>query len=332
MAEQPNLEITGTTSNQRTNTGGESTALRRPTVSIIGMGRVGRAFATFLPSLGYSLVSLVFHDPWAAANPGPSWPGDPFREIVMLNSDQLDQLPPSELLLITTPDDAIEETARRVAATHNGGGQSVVLHTSGALSSQALSSLESVGFLTGSIHPLVAVQLGFESALQGAFYCVEGHDTAVSVAKQIAQDMGGESFSVNTADKALYHAAAVLASPHLVALLDLAAELLVMSGVEWPVDPQKILVRLLESTLKNLEAGGTIWALTGTFKRGDVGTVERHLEALSKGKPKPPAVALEVYKSLGMRSLKLAEESGTLSRRKAAKIRKLLKGSKPSSR
>ena len=64
---------------------------------------------------------------------------------------------------------------------------------------------------------------------------------------------------------------------------------------------------LLESTVNNLKTSNPQQALTGTFARGDVATVRRHLDALSGTEL---AEALEVYKLLGLHSLQLAEKNG----------------------
>lgn len=292
----------------------------RPTVSIIGPGRVGRAFAKALSTAGYQIVSLVFHESKAAHASRRSFP-----KSFLLGLEELDRMPVSDVVLITTPDDAIAETAKKIAGATKVGVKvpRVVLHTSGALSSAVLLPLRKVGFVTGSIHPLVAIDQNGANALRGAFYCVEGNRRAVVIAQQIVADLGGESFVVDTKLKTLYHAAAVIASPHLVALFDLALELMVHSGVK-KTQAQQILLRLVESTVKNLQEQSPAAALTGTFQRGDAGTVERHLQALSSRNL--PKDAIEVYKTLGLRSLQLARESG-LDRKRINKIKKLLERS-----
>jgi len=83
---------------------------------------------------------------------------------------------------------------------------------------------------------------------------------------------------------------------------------------------QKVLVPLLESTVNNLKASNSEKALTGTFARGDVATVRRHLKALSG---EELAEALDVYKLLGLRSVQLAEKNG-LDPQLLDQIRKLL--------
>ncbi|MGB7926247.1 MAG: DUF2520 domain-containing protein, partial [Pyrinomonadaceae bacterium] len=222
-------------------------------------------------------------------------------------------LPSSDLLFITTPDDAIEQTARQLLAastpeTPGKRRRGVVLHTSGALSSSVLNCLREVGYSVGSMHPLVSVSeavAGAES-LRKAFYCVEGERAAVSLARSLVRDLGGQSFSIGAQDKALYHAAAVMASGHVVALFDIAVEMLLRCGLT-RTRARAVLLPLLQSTLENLSAHEPSRALTGTFSRADVATVKRHLAALQGETSREPMAA---YRLLGQRSLQLAAKGG----------------------
>ncbi len=295
---------------------------KRPTVSIIGVGRVGRTLANALQSAGYPIVALAFHDSARGRKSRKLFPQRAFPNTLLLGSDQLPHLPASDVILITTPDDAIATTAEQLAKVRFGEKRRAVMHTSGALSSEALAPL--AGFSTASIHPLVAIDpADGDSTLRDAFYCIEGEQAAVAHAKRIAVDLGGTPVIIKSEHKVLYHAAALIASPHLVALFDLALELMANSGVKWD-DARKMLLPLVEGTVKNLHARPPSTALTGTFARGDLGTVKRHLKALSEGNPKAPPEALEIYRLLGLRSLELAKKNG-LDPKKIKPITKLLK-------
>jgi predicted short-subunit dehydrogenase-like oxidoreductase (DUF2520 family) len=68
---------------------------------------------------------------------------------------------------------------------------------------------------------------------------------------------------------------------------------------------RSILTPLIASTVRSLETKDPSDALTGTFSRGDVETVKRHLTAL---KSNELAAALELYRLLGQRSLKLTQK------------------------
>jgi predicted short-subunit dehydrogenase-like oxidoreductase (DUF2520 family) len=61
----------------------------------------------------------------------------------------------------------------------------------------------------------------------------------------------------------------------------------------------------------NLETKDPAQALTGTFSRGDVETVKRHLAALKR---KDLSDALELYRLLGHKSLKLTKDHPQITR------------------
>ncbi len=243
------------------------------------------------------------------------------KNTVPLKADQLDLLPRSSILLLTTPDDEIEHTAQALSGSQRVLTKgSVALHTSGALSSDVLKPLVGIGLHRGSLHPLVSVsdpRTG-QQRLRGAFYCIEGDAAATRLARAIVRDLKGHSFTIASSNKPLYHAAAVMASGHVLALYDLATEMLVQCGLKRG-EAQRVLMPLLKSTVNNLARSDTALALTGTFARGDVATVRRHLQALSNG----PLGAIEVYRLLGGRSLTLAARNG-LDPKLVKQIRKTL--------
>lgn len=305
----------------------------KPTVSIIGAGRLGQALAIALQSSGYPLRALVARRRQKAEKAAAllrkafgktlgQTPGKTRPQPLAFGANQLAKLPETDLILIATPDDTIAETAQKLSNLRRGYGRCTVLHTSGALSSEVLAPLAEREFQTGSIHPLVSISdpVAGAEALRGAFYCLEGTRKAKMLAGAIVRDLGGSSFTITPKSKALYHAAAVMAAPHLTALVDIATEMLAACGLS-KRKAQQVFVPLLESTVNNLKTSNPQRALTGTFARGDVATVRRHLDALSG---KELAEALEVYKLLGLHSLQLAARNG-LDPKLLKQIRKLLR-------
>lgn len=284
---------------------GRTSAPHLPTVSIIGAGRLGLALALALSRNGYRIEAIVARRIQSARRSARRFPEPPLA----LSSGELERLPQSELLFITTPDDLIKRTAALIASTiRRESGRRVAFHSSGALSSDELSSLREQGFHTGSLHPLVAIsdaQAGAD-ALGRAFFCIEGDGRAVRVAGRIVRRLGARSFSIGAKEKALYHAAAVTASGHMVALFDIALEMLARCGLE-EREARAVLLPLLESTAFNLSQRDAARALTGTFARADIETVRRHLDAINGAGLKD---ALAAYTLLGNRSLKLAERAG----------------------
>ena len=116
----------------------------------------------------------------------------------------------------------------------------------------------------------------------------------------------GRPFSIATESKTLYHASAVTACGHLVALIDAAVEILTKCGLDEDA-AKKTLLPLIKSTVENLEVQTTAEALTGTFARADVATFERHVRALEEN---VSSEVLEIYLQLGARSAHLAQRQG----------------------
>ena len=271
-------------------------------VSIIGAGRLGTTLAVALANKSYSIRSLVARSTASARKAARLLDG----QTQVLAAKNMDSLPPADLFLIATPDDQIAGVAADLARLELDR-KPVALHTSGALSAEVLAPLRKKGWSTGSIHPLISVS-GSETALRGAFWSVEGDKSALRLGKMIVRDLGGKSFSLRSEDKPLYHAAAVMSSGNVVALFDVALEMLVQCGLTRKT-ARSILQPLIASTVHNLETKDPAQALTGTFARGDLETVKRHLAALEKHTD-----ALELYRLLGKRSLKLTKKHPQITR------------------
>lgn len=281
-------------------------------ISIIGAGRLGGALAIALNKKNFSIDNLIARNYETAEkiaeliNPKPRiLPADNFSEIA------------SDIILIATQDSAIETVAARLADRLNT--KPFVFHTSGSLSSEVLRRLKSAGCSIGSIHPLVSISDALLGAdrFAGAYFCVEGDAEAVKTAEAIVGRLGGKSFYVAPEYKTLYHASAVTACGHLVALIDAAIEMLMKCGLS-EKDARAILLPLVKSTVSNLENQTTAEALTGTFARADLETLRRHLEIL---RANVAPETLEIYLRLGERSLPLAAAQGA-SRENLEKMRR----------
>ncbi len=266
---------------------------QKPAVTIIGAGRLGTALAVALEGQGYSIKSLVARHAQKARYAAGLLDGNP----QVLAAKQFPSLHSADVFLITVPDDQIAGVAAQLSGLEF---DAIALHTSGALSADVLAPLRKRRWHTGSIHPLISVS-DTDAALEGAFWSVEGDRTALRTGKAIIRDLGGQSFSIRSEDKPLYHAAAVMVSGNVVALFDVALEMLMRCGLDRKTS-RAILLPLIASTVRSLQTKDPAQALTGTFSRGDLETVKRHLAALKKSEL---AEALDLYRLLGQRSLKV---------------------------
>ncbi len=252
-----------------------------PSVTIIGVGRVGGALEISFRDSEYEVTSLIRR-------------GDPIEGVL------------SDIVIIATPDNEIVKVSAELA--RNIVNKPIVLHTSGALSSSELSVLSDAGCSVGSLHPLVSLssaELGAKRFL-GAFFCLEGDGSAVDAAKAIVHSLGGLPFEIQTANKALYHAAAVTACGHVTALIDMAFSMMERSGVNSELSSE-ILAPLIRSTINNIDDLGTEAAITGTFARADVDGLIRQLAAFEGVLSDEE---LEIYLDLARRSLEIARRRG----------------------
>ena len=265
------------------------------------MGRLGGALAIALARGGYAVENVISRNSENAERIAKLIEPPP----LIFSIAQFANVS-SDVVLICTPDPQIELTARLIAENLNFKSGTIFLHTSGSMSSAILGSLKDKGASIGSLHPLVSVSAAETGAekFSGAYFCVEGDSAAVAAAEKIVADLGGASFSIETKYKTLYHAAAVMAAGHAIALFDAAVEILSDCGVD---EAQKILLPLVTSAIGNLEAQTPSAALTGTFARADLPTMTAHLGALNK---KTDGNTLRIYIELGLRSIELARTQG----------------------
>ena len=190
-----------------------------------------------------------------------------------------------DLVLIATPDAAVPDVAAAIEPSVT----AVVAHLAGSL------GLGEVAMhpRPAALHPVVALPdaaVGARRLLSGGWFAVAGDP----LVRQAVADLGGRAFEVAEADRAAYHAAAAVASNHLVALLGQAERIASGAGV-----PFAALIDLVRATVDNVDEFGPAAALTGPAARGDIDTVRRHLEAIA------PAERV-AYEALSQQARRLA--------------------------
>ncbi|HKY68227.1 MAG TPA: Rossmann-like and DUF2520 domain-containing protein, partial [Acidimicrobiales bacterium] len=231
-------------------------------VRIVGPGRAGTSLALALTNAGWDVAPMLGR-----------------RDAVSGAAGGVD------LLVLATPDD----TLRDVAAAVDPDDTTVVAHLAGARGLDVLAPHPR----RAAVHPLVALptpELGARR-LVGGWFAVAGDP----LADEVVRALNGRSFAVDDADRATYHAAAVIASNHLVALLGQVERLAATVGV-----PFQAYLDLATDTLANVAELGPVAAITGPAARGDEATLRRHLRAL-------PADERKAYRGMIDAARRLAE-------------------------
>ena len=166
-----------------------------------------------------------------------------------------------ELAILAVPDDAIASVVEPLRLYS---GQALV-HTSGLLGAEVLESALAAGSQVGAFHPLVSFTSDVErsiAAIKGSTIALEGDDRLMGLLADLAEAIGGVPVRLPRGSKAAYHAAAVLASGGLVALLDAITRLGAAAGLD-ERGSLAVYGRLVEQTLANARAIGVAASLTG---------------------------------------------------------------------
>jgi predicted short-subunit dehydrogenase-like oxidoreductase (DUF2520 family) len=225
-----------------------------------------------------------------------------------------------DLVVIAVPDRSLADADRAVARFVTSA--QTVAHTSGAHGAAALAMCARAGAATAALHPIQTFpdREGDPARVAGAFASVEGSARAVAAVSEFARRAGMLPFELPAANRALYHASAVLASNAVVALYDLAIELFSNATKLDRARAGRALAPLFLATAENLSRLDPPAALSGPVARGDVATVRRHVDALRRG----PALARAAYHILCARAVDVALAKGTLTKSAARELKELL--------
>ena len=269
-------------------------ARRELAIAIVGAGRLGASLALALFGLGYRVAAVASRDPEAATRLAGRIDGAQTRTLA-------DVPAASDLLFLTAPDREIAALARSIEWRTGQG----AVHCSGALGLDVLAPALEAGGLVGCFHPIQSFpdRDGTPGRFSGITAGVEAAPPLDATLEAIAGDLGARAVRLEGVDRALYHAAGVLASNDVVALAAAAARAWRLAGL--PPDGARAAVAPLlvgaTGTVGGLPPGASLPdALTGPVARGDVETVERHLRALAAD-----ADLLELYRRLGAELLGL---------------------------
>lgn len=284
-------------------------------VSIIGAGVAGSAVGRLLREKGYEIKSVVSRSignaERAAGFIGAGTPG----------TDAVSAAKSAGLVFITTPDKSIKEVCDGIAAGGGFGPAQLVIHMSGALGVDALASAKGAGASVASLHPIQSLAAPEQAVknMPDSYFGVECADGDMEECRRIVADLGGRPLALPEGEKALYHAGCAIASNYLVTVVDFAVAVFTSLGMSRE-EAADALLPLIRGSVENIAKVGVPDALTGPIARGDVATVEGHLDALSLKMPEYAGL----YKALGEHAVKVGRAKGTLKSEDAEKILRLL--------
>jgi predicted short-subunit dehydrogenase-like oxidoreductase (DUF2520 family) len=288
------------------------------TIGFIGAGRLGTAFGIYLARHGEQ-VSGYYSRTYAHAQRSAELASGTSRAFATVEEVVIH----SDWLAITTNDGAISDV---VVAIMNSGASvegKCIFHMSGACTSELLEPLAQQGAKIASVHPLQSFADGVSGAdaMKQAIFSIESpqQDTVEQI-KDWLDTLDNRHFELSARQKPLYHAAASIASNSLVGVIDYALQLMKRAGIEEEY-ALPALLPLVENTVQNVRRKGTAQALTGPVARGDVHTINQHLQALNEYTP----TLVSMYQALGMITLATAQREQLRNTEVIAELEKLFK-------
>jgi predicted short-subunit dehydrogenase-like oxidoreductase (DUF2520 family) len=259
----------------------------RPRITIVGAGNLGATLVMCLHQAGYLIDQIVFRNSSASRRKASVLARKIGTRAVAIARVKIE----ADLVWLCVPDDAIAQVAHSLAERADWKGR-VVLHSSGALTSDELAVLRRRGAQVASVHPMMTFVAGSQPALAGVPFAIEGDAEAVRASRRIVKELGGAAYAIRKLDKVAYHAWGTFASPLLTALLVTTEQVAAVAGVSQR-EAKRRMLPILRQTLANYAALDAAGSFSGPIVRGDVETIRRHLGLLRK----VPA-AREVYVAL----------------------------------
>ena len=211
-------------------------------IGIAGAGRVAQALGRHLQEHGQPIVQIASRS-LDHARAAASFIGG--GEAVAYSELSCDRV------LIAVPDRAVAEVT--TALPIGPGKPAIAIHCCGAYGASLLEPLRQRGVSCGALHPLqtFATAAAGYHALPGCAFAVDGDADAVAWAEGIARLLDGMILRIPEHSRAIYHAAAAMASNHLTSVLDAAVAMMAVAGIS-----EADALRALDCFHQHIYAGG----------------------------------------------------------------------------
>lgn len=282
-------------------------------LNIIGAGRVGQTLGRLWQDFHYFEVKGILNATLESGQRAVDFIG------AGLACQSFQDLPAAEITLIATADTQIPIIAQALSQNLTWQPSTIVFHCSGVLPSSVLIPLKPRVKSVASTHPLVAFAhpISTRDFFKGVCCSFEGDDAVYPLLQAAWQGLGTEIFSIPTHQKTAYHAASVMASNAVVALLDVAYDLYMAAGLTRQ-QAAKVMQPLVEKTIADVFAHDTVKALTGPIARGDAAVIQQHVSAM------PNEHLKDIYKALGMKLIQLSQQKGEAATKNLERIEEIL--------
>ncbi|WBW98711.1 DUF2520 domain-containing protein [Oceanirhabdus sp. W0125-5] len=261
-------------------------------ISFVGAGKVGFTLGKYFKLNGLNIEGFFSNNPDSAIAASDFIGCSYFSSLDDLVKN-------SEIIFITTNDDSIIEVWKKLKDLNIEG--KIICHCSGSLSSEIFYDINNSGAYQYSIHPMYPFKDKYNSYknFKTAYFSMEGHPKYFDYLKGLLESLGNSVLSIPKERKGEYHLANVMVSNLVLSLINIGVETLSNCGVDSET-ALKAMAPLINSNIENILSQSFENAITGPVVRGDVNTLNKHIESMN-GDYK------ELYKKLSLNLLKISK-------------------------
>ena len=246
---------------------------RHPDFTIVGTGQLARVLVHALQDAGYKIGEIVSRNLPDSKRRALKLARQ-FKAKARVFSDAQFE---TNVVWLCIPDDYIPQLAAAIAQAKSDWTGQTVVHSSGALSSRELGAFKRAGAAIASAHPLMSFVSTSPATLKDVPFALEGDGKALALLKPVLQRMKASVFNVEEEKKAAYHAFGSFASPLLIAYLTQMEAVGQLAGLDRK-EARARAAAILRQTILNYIQRGPDEAFSGPLRRGDVGTIRKHLQ------------------------------------------------------
>ena len=187
--------------------------------------------------------------------------------VHQINSRLIEHIPKSDIIIISVSDDVISMVSNQIKSRN-----SLIVHTSGSLSLEALSANRK-----GVFYPLQSFTKGKTVDFSKIPFCLETSNVSdYNLLETLAQSIGSKGYSIDSKQRKKLHMAAVFVNNFTNHMYKIGKDICDEHNV-----PFEILHALIEETASKITSVSPLKAQTGPAKRNDQQTIKTHLENLN---------------------------------------------------
>jgi predicted short-subunit dehydrogenase-like oxidoreductase (DUF2520 family) len=233
-------------------------------ISFIGAGNVAWHLAPALENVGHFVKEVYTPDGKSAKK----LVGNLYDAVVKSDLDFSDS--PSQIFILAVPDDAIQKIAQEIILPE----QSLLVHTSG---NKGLDSLEySTAAATGVFYPLQTFSKNRKVNFENVPFLLESEiKEALKILESLAKSLSQNVQIVSTAQRKQMHLAAVFACNFTNHMMSMSEKIMKNAKLDFSL-LHPLILETIEKTLKHSPQS----VQTGPAKRGDLETLDKHMEML----------------------------------------------------